>query len=298
MSLHRITLTVILAFALALTLSCGDHSWEDWFNVGSSSSEEDAEGDSSSSRGSGGGNSSSGRSSSSGGNSVIAGGSCDIKDYRTVEIGSQIWMAENYNCKVSGSYCYGENGVINDYPISNYPKLSDAQVQANCKKYGRLYSWAVAMALPEGCCDEDTCSCYEQIEDPHQGVCPSGWHIPSKDDWLALEKAAGGNKTAGKNLKAKDGWEDCGPSGSGKKYLCEDIFDFSALPGGSGLDWNSPPFFGMTFHENIGETGEWWSVDYKSFGVWNNNEKIIFGPTTPPDFFLYLSVRCLKDKEE
>jgi len=38
--------------------------------------------------------------------------------------------------------------------------------------------------------------------------------------------------TAGKYLKAKEGWNDCGPSGSGKSYLCEDTYGFSALPAG------------------------------------------------------------------
>jgi uncharacterized protein (TIGR02145 family) len=271
MSLHRITLTVALGFAITLTLSCGQH-WEDWLNNSDSSS-------------------SGGANQSSGGSSVIAGGSCDIKDYKTVKIGNQEWMAQNYNCKVGDSKCYGEDGEISDG--YNHRTLSNAEVQANCKKYGRLYRWITALALREDCYkDEDECE--SLIKSPHQGICPSGWHIPSEDDLLILQEAAGGFKTAGMNLKAKEGWDDCGSSGSGKKYLCEDKFEFSALPGGSGLDWNSPPF-GMTFQDNIGETGEWWSVDYKDVGMYNNNEGYIFGPHTPPNFFLYHSIRCVKD---
>jgi uncharacterized protein (TIGR02145 family) len=155
--------------------------------------------------------------------------------YKTVKIGTQTWMAENLKYNAPGSKCYND-----DYNTSK---------DGACNKYGRLYNWATAMALPASCNESE---CASQIQPKHRGICPKGWHIPSNAEWDQLFRYVDGNEgtespydseTAGKYLKAKEGWNG---SGNG-----EDTYGFSALPGGFGYSGGNFDF--------VGNFGLWWS---------------------------------------
>ena len=126
----------------------------------------------------------------------------DGQTYKTVKIGNQVWMAENLNFKADSSYCYNDSAEY-------------------CGKYGRLYKWAAAVGKSESECGYGRrCSLPENI----QGVCPSGWHLPSKTEWEPLFAAIGGRSVASKVLKSISGWYD---NGNGT-----DDFGFSVLPAG------------------------------------------------------------------
>ncbi|MDR3012351.1 MAG: InlB B-repeat-containing protein [Chitinispirillales bacterium] len=125
----------------------------------------------------------------------------DNRSYPTVIIGNQVWMAANLNYETLGSWCYDNN--------SN-----------NCGGYGRHYNWATAMGLPPSC---NTSSCAAQT--PHRGICPEGWHIPSDAEWTMLVNFVSTNNAganAGTRLKTTT-----------PRWNGEDIFGFSALPGGT-----------------------------------------------------------------
>jgi len=114
----------------------------------------------------------------------------DGKKYKSVKIGTQTWMAENLNYEVKGFFVKGVNKCYENK-------------ESNCDKYGRLYDWNTAKT-----------------------ACPKGWHLPSKEEWETLTAAIGGEKTEGKHLKAKSGWNK---DGNGL-----DSYGFSALPGSRG----------------------------------------------------------------
>jgi uncharacterized protein (TIGR02145 family) len=135
----------------------------------------------------------------------------DIRDgkiYKKVQIGSQIWMAENLRYAADDSKCY-YGGIYLDTAI-------------NCKNWGRLYDWYTAMD------DEESSSANPSgIE----GVCPVGWHIPSDAEWTELIDYVGTN--AGTKLKSrtfKDHSELQRPDGTDK-------YRFSALDGPDASTW-------------------------------------------------------------
>ncbi|GBU25327.1 hypothetical protein R83H12_01970 [Fibrobacteria bacterium R8-3-H12] len=171
-----------------------------------------------------------------GGGSVIHGTpvTYEGETYQTVVIGAQTWMAKNLNYNASGSKCYGEGGYIenwvNDEPITR--TLSNAEIQANCAKYGRLYSWATAMGIDEKYNHE----LWNGSDVNHRGICPSGWHLPSNAEWTTLTDFAGGEEIAGTKLKATRGWdiyryEEEEKSGNWKEKSGNgtDAFGFAAL---------------------------------------------------------------------
>jgi len=102
---------------------------------------------------------------------------------------------------------------------------------ANCDKYGRLYDWKTATK-----------------------ACPKGWHLPTKEEFQILMTCVDYDN-AGKNLKAKSGWDDYdsgwNDGSNGKSGNGADLYDFSALPGGIGSSNGG--------FSSIGRYGMWWS---------------------------------------
>ncbi len=84
--------------------------------------------------------------------------------YTTVKIGEQIWMQENLRVSVAPDSSEITSWLYNDDP-------------ENEEKFGRLYTWDVAM---NGSTSEKA-----------QGICPVGWHIPSDGEWKTLEMFLG-----------------------------------------------------------------------------------------------------------
>ena len=116
-------------------------------------------------------------------------------------------------------------------------------------------------------------------------ICPKGWHLPNRNEWQILVDFAGGEKVAGRKLKAKRGWE--GSDGNGT-----DEYGFSALPGGYGSTSGNFSY--------VGNFGYWWSAgkyDYYSISTYHqnisyNNELATWGDD---GYIRLFSVRCVQD---
>ena len=92
-----------------------------------------------------------------------------------------------------------------------------------CAMYGRFYTWSVAMDSAgtfstngKRCGSERTCS----PTYPVRGICPEGWHLPTKEEWTILISAMGGSSNVMQAKGFKD-WPDA-----------TNAFGFSALPTG------------------------------------------------------------------
>jgi len=196
--------------------------------------------------------------------------------YKTVTIGEQVWMAENlrYLPEVSSPSEGSETAphyYVYDYKVNS---LTEAKGSKNYKTYGVLYNWPAAI-------QESSSS--SSNPSGIQGVCPSGWHLPSKEEWNELDDYTG-DETGGK-LK------EIGTSHWNEPNKCaSDSFGFKALPGGDR--------YGEGIFGNKGIKAYYWSATknsstsaYYSYLDYNNCLIDIYYRSTRSGF----SVRCLKD---
>ena len=225
----------------------------------------------------------------------------DSIKYKAVVIGTQIWMAENL--RYSGSAIAPVGVCYEGYNISN-PSVSADSVAKSCAKYGRMYRWATAMAFDSTC---NSNYCANKIQAKHNGICPSGWHIPTANEWVILTDFAGGEETAGEKLKATSGWNEWNKrvdgwvssgtnSGQGGYDLPvsgggTDDYGFSALPGGRGSTADYYSVGSCTeFWTSFEDAGSKTSANYRY--VCSNSKGINSGSN---DKSYFNSIRCVKD---
>ena len=211
----------------------------------------------------------------------------DGKVYRTVQIGDQIWMAENLNYADSvktpslleRSWCYDNK-------------------TENCDVAGRLYTWAAAIdsvALYDNgngvnCGEGVNCTMPKKV----RGICPSGWHLPryagGDDDEFLILYIAAGEKTAGKALKSQIGWEYVG-----NEYIGTDTLGFSGIPAGYRISSGSFTSAGHLAYFHTTLTSADFShyttnAEYLSYGNYGMGKERL-------DKSDAYSVRCVKDSD-
>jgi uncharacterized protein (TIGR02145 family) len=152
--------------------------------------------------------------------------------------------------------------------------------QKNLWKYGRLYNWESALA-----------------------ACPSGWHLPSKEEWTVLENFLLSNgcqykskyRAVSRALASTSGWEDSDKTGT-PGYIKSDNnkSGFNAKPGGCR---NGKGFLGF---DEKKECGNWWTSSddlneaYSYYLEYDERHSYLWKRSKKKGY----SVRCIKDESK
>jgi uncharacterized protein (TIGR02145 family) len=209
----------------------------------------------------------------------------DGTQYRMVTIGDQTWMRENlkYLPSVSGIYIWSPNEphyYVNGY---NGSDVDQARATDNYNTYGVLYNWTAAL---NGDSPVDSASIGVQ------GICPSGWHLPSYAEWKQLVNYLGGDSIAGGKLKEAGTLHWLSPNTGATNES-----GFTALPGGGFISWEGYAFWPPGNYSFL------WSASWddeisklNSIFLDKENNNVNWGWNNTSDFKGHaLSVRCIKD---
>jgi uncharacterized protein (TIGR02145 family) len=163
------------------------------------------------------------------------------KLYHTVKIGSQCWMAENLDVgsMIDSLQNAADNGTIEKYCYHNDP--------LNCALYGGFYQWNEAMQYT--------------TTPGTRGICPTGWHIPTFDEFLQLYSAVGGDGNALKAVGQGSG------GGAGT-----DTSGFSALL--SGTRDQSGSFFDLGSSASFWSSTEGGALGANNMSINDNNSSV------------------------
>lgn len=220
----------------------------------------------------------------------------DGNEYPSIHIGGQIWMGKNL-----------EVSRLNDgTPISDLSanfatwKSIESPAYGIYKYYkppfppGKLYNWYTV----------NTCK-----------ICPTGWHIPSDEEWSILENYLISNKynfdgtfdndndrytnnKIAKSLSNHSYWIKStvdGAIGDHQYSIKNNLTRFSALPEGYITKWSNSDNYGFV---SLTANTYWWASnedsDSTAFArqLWYNSEKMYRVSVLKKYGF---SIRCLRD---
>jgi uncharacterized protein (TIGR02145 family) len=217
----------------------------------------------------------------------------DGNTYQTIKIGRWWWMAENL--KVT-KYADGEDIPANGMFIYNND-------ESKLETHGRLYTLQVTRRGP------NTQTTSSAIPSGIQGVCPTGWHVPSDAEWQLIERRAGmpGFQAQQLNFRSElaGRFKSQDPHWRAPNTGAVNDLGFNALPTGFRSTANGGTFFADSLN------AYYWSATNvatdeagNDFGLLTRTHARIFNyelPSVgrvPQNRGWALSVRCVKDEPE
>ena len=184
--------------------------------------------------------------------------------YHTILIGDQCWLKENLNIGTRIS------GIQNQDPLNaTLEKYCYNDDEANCTLYGGLYQWDEMMK--------------SSVTPGTQGICPSGWHLPSDAEWTTMTTFLGGDTVAGTKMKSNTGWYN---NGNGTNTS-----GFTGIPAGN--RGNDGSF------NNLTQLGYFWTSSQAGASeAWNRKLNFESDIVTKYNSFITngFSVRCVRNK--
>ncbi|MFC2101158.1 FISUMP domain-containing protein [Bacteroidota bacterium] len=201
----------------------------------------------------------------------------DNNEYNAIQIGTQCWMAENLAFLPSVSPSSLGSTTQSCYYVYDYEGIivSESKATINYQTYGVLYNWFAAM---NGALSSNS------VPSGIQGICPTGWHLPSDAEWTILINELGGTMVAGDKMKEAGFMHWISPN------TATNSSGFSVLPGGN-RHYNG-------YFTSIGHiAGIWSSTEDNNNWAWYrllyNDDDYVSHASQPQSGGS--SVRCIKD---
>lgn len=192
--------------------------------------------------------------------------------YNTVVIGGQCWMKENLKTTKYRNVTIIDNPTGNsDWQNNTIGAYAWYNNDISWKdSYGSLYNWhAVNNA---------------------NGLCPTGWHVPTDAEFTAMTNHLGGESVAGGKMKSTRTVPDPHPRWENPNTGATNASNWSGLPGGYRM-------FDGTFY-NVGYGSGWWSSTEGSTSyAWYRFLEHTDGDVDRINYYKTngFSVRCLRD---
>ncbi len=198
----------------------------------------------------------------------------DCNGYETVQIGDQCWMAKNlaYLPSVHSNAQFNTQGgsSLPGYGVYGYDgsDVPTAKALANYTTYGVLYNF------------------YAVAQTGENAICPSGWHVPTIDEWITLATYLGGTSVAGGKMKQTGTslWSSPNTGATNES-------GFTVLPAGyrrTNGSFDNVSYNAFFWSSSVDGSDAWYrSLFFNNTGVSANNDSQASG----------FSLRCLKDQD-
>jgi uncharacterized protein (TIGR02145 family) len=214
----------------------------------------------------------------------------DGNAYSTVKLGGQCWTAENLR---TTHYSNGDPIDLGTTTSTTTPyRYNPASDSTNVGTYGYLYNWAAVM---------NGATSSEANPSGVQGICPTGWHVPSNAEWTELETFVSSQDqyvcyyqnlpNIGKALASTTGWNNSTSTacGVGTTQSTNNATGFNARPAGN---YYASGGNGFGYYANFWTTTNVTNSEAHSYNLSYTSPSLNHSNSGEASGF---SVRCVRD---